>query len=344
MNRGRRSAFTLVELLVVITIIGMLMALLLPAVQAARESGRRTVCQNNQKQLVTAISAYESRMGKYPGYRNFLHNDPSDSSIHVVGSWFVMLLADMGMPQMWERWSDPSYTLAQKPTMNWDDMLTCPSDPRTAGADRSPNIAYVVNCGIQDAMHQVGTDYIGAWHKNGAAFGVFHNHDSRPGALEGNTAGVFVPPTEVSLDYISSHDGGTYTLLVSENISSGSWMDVGSLDVAGAQYAEKKMGMLWDPRHYPNSSTAPTPLEPPAINQDKEGNWPRPSSRHPGGVVAMFADSHYQFLSDGLDYTVWQHIMTPNGVRAGQTAGMTDGTNWVGIANPLNLLDPSRVR
>jgi hypothetical protein len=58
----------------------------------------------------------------------------------------------------------------------------------------------------------------------------------------------------------------------------------------------------------------------------------------------MFADSHYQFLSDGLDYTVWQHIMTPNGVRAGQTAGMTDGTNWVGIANPLNLLDPSRVR
>ena len=58
-NLMRKRAFTLVELLVVITIIGMLMALLLPAVQAARESGRRAQCLNNQKNVSLALMTYE---------------------------------------------------------------------------------------------------------------------------------------------------------------------------------------------------------------------------------------------------------------------------------------------
>ena len=70
LKRPHKSGFTLVELLVVIAIIGILVALLLPAIQAAREAGRRSACMNNLKQIGVAIANYESEKKVYPARRH----------------------------------------------------------------------------------------------------------------------------------------------------------------------------------------------------------------------------------------------------------------------------------
>src|SRR4051794_27442575 len=64
----KRNAFTLVELLVVIAIVGILVALLLPAIQGARESARQTQCRNNLKQIATSLQNFESARRFFPGY------------------------------------------------------------------------------------------------------------------------------------------------------------------------------------------------------------------------------------------------------------------------------------
>ncbi|NBP86592.1 MAG: DUF1559 domain-containing protein, partial [Mycobacteriaceae bacterium] len=93
--RRPRHGFTLVELLVVIAIIGTLMALLLPAVQAARESGRRTACLNNLKQLATAVESHKTSMGHFPtgGWStNWIGNPDRGANWRQPGGWCYTIL------------------------------------------------------------------------------------------------------------------------------------------------------------------------------------------------------------------------------------------------------------
>jgi prepilin-type N-terminal cleavage/methylation domain-containing protein len=103
----RKRAFTLVELLVVIAIIGILVALLLPAIQAAREAARRSSCSNNVKQLAVALQNYHDTYKKLP-----LANRPS-----TPGGWgtsfYVALLPYFEQRSLWEQWPwgvDDGYT------------------------------------------------------------------------------------------------------------------------------------------------------------------------------------------------------------------------------------------
>ncbi len=115
-NRPPRG-FTLVELLVVITIIGILIALLLPAVQAAREAARRLKCQNNLKQIGLALHSYESTYGCLPAgailrppYPLFSDDyDPwfeADSKAHGMQgtSWMLRILPFMEQNSLFDQW------------------------------------------------------------------------------------------------------------------------------------------------------------------------------------------------------------------------------------------------
>jgi prepilin-type N-terminal cleavage/methylation domain-containing protein/prepilin-type processing-associated H-X9-DG protein len=136
MTRRFTSAFTIVELLVVIAIIGVLMALLLPAVQAARESGRRTACMNNLYQLGMAVNRYDQDAGKIPSWSNSVGGR--------TVSWPVVLLPYIERNDLYETWTAGGVALTNINT------FTCPSSPPAKDAASPPTwvgLGYAGNCG-----------------------------------------------------------------------------------------------------------------------------------------------------------------------------------------------------
>src|SRR6187431_122044 len=132
MNRFSRKAFTLVELLVVIAIIGILVSLLLPAVQAAREAARRIKCKNNLRQHAIAVHNYLDSLQCYPasGIVNTALAD-YDSKSGTMMSWIVLLLPYIEQQPLHSQFNFGASVIAQPttdPQAAQPETLLCPSD------------------------------------------------------------------------------------------------------------------------------------------------------------------------------------------------------------------------
>ncbi len=136
--RHPQRGFSLVELLVVITIIGLFLALLFPAVQMAREMGHQTTCTNNQHEISTAILAFEASKGHLPGVLSPI----AGTSPLAYCNWVEAILPNMDRNDLWEavRTNNIAKFLNSKLP-----SFICPDDPLI-----SPQTPSVMSYGVND--------------------------------------------------------------------------------------------------------------------------------------------------------------------------------------------------
>jgi prepilin-type N-terminal cleavage/methylation domain-containing protein/prepilin-type processing-associated H-X9-DG protein len=370
-SSARRFGFTLVELLVVITIIGMLVALLLPAVQAVRERGRQTQCTNNLKQLGIAMMSYDTAKGQLPGYTQFVKRgprematisyDPNAQRFIVISadvepgnlndlegvsglSWAAMLLSRLERTDIWDQIVQPprngtAVLPVEIPKM---DSFVCPSDQDVAATAELAGISYNANTGAWD---RDGEDFlIGRQVGDSVGNGLLFD------SAEYQRQGAKGPLS--SLGKIK--DGAATTLLFAENIHKSYDPPSGGAPLFGWVGApdnyrktipsnEQQFGMVWV------VNPTPTPQEQEQINGNVDQlaefdptrtQFARPAGPHGDGVNVVFADGHGQFLRADIDYTVYQRLMTPNGRKCVDPTGWGTGVGSGGVINGFRNLPP----
>ena len=278
-----RRGFTLVELLVVIAIIGILIALLLPAVQAAREAARRSQCSNHLKQITLAILNYESTYKTLP---------PASVSSNQL-SWHVFVLSFMEQGPLYEKFDFTKHTDATpnvQLSLTRMDTYLCPS---TANEDDTRNLVNLVGGVAPYSMH-----YYGIAGPDGRNTFVTPNVDYKCSGTGANygaicTQGTMGYPTPVKLATIT--DGTSNTYLLGEC----SWTRLN-------RYRSWSRGL------YVLSSTdtaimsARNILYP--INSrltSTEFNDIPFGSQHPGGCQFSMVDGSVRFVSETIDQAIY---------------------------------------
>ncbi len=341
----RFSGFTLVELLVVIAIIGTLVALLLPAVQAARETARSNTCRNNMKQLALALINYDSTLRELPGLTNEIPNpaSPKNAAGFTVGrrvSWMVMTFPYIEQQPLWDSWTQRfpnASSAAIEPVFTPElENFQCPSDlPDGPG---TPATSYVGNAGQAFGDPTRGSASPAGFSDNNTEYapnGIFFDKNYKTNFTPSGTAAADgrEPPNrpllQSSIDYVQGSDGTSKTMMVSENIHA-LWytyphtqFDASADGSSVVPDAKHYFGFVW--HNEPNLGSSPNGVtylpEVQRVNGATLSTTPDslqffdeqlgyPSSNHPQSVNFAFVDGHVLSVNSNIDARVYAQMMT----------------------------------
>jgi len=335
MMRRKRRGFTLIELLVVIAIIGVLIALLLPAVQAAREAARRSQCVNNLKQIGLALHNYESANGSLPPSGEAFSNEypqlgwatgPQNFSMKVRILPFLeqqqaFNTVNFAVTAIWGNGNAScidGYSINLTIRQTKINSYVCPSDANDPGTGdpQLPGQSYHENGGLNR--------YNNGWFFNGINY--FQGHDG---------------PRNKTVTFASIQDGLSNTAAFSECVKGKGLMTTDGLHMTygidngvtaiaqGDPDADYKLSLLcqattsrcWDFKgevwtlHDGVRGGAYSHVCPPnrkACHQSGDESLICASSYHPGGVNVLLMDGSVKFAKSGIATRTWHAIGTRN--------------------------------
>ncbi|MDO5580581.1 MAG: DUF1559 domain-containing protein [Planctomycetia bacterium] len=342
----KKTGFTLIELLVVIAIIGMLVGLLLPAVQMAREAARRTTCINSQKNIALACANHESARKKFPQFRLNLTKDVNQAGQTWKGGgnmgWLFQLLPYMESVQIVDAWKKSTTTANDEATL---PFLHCAS----IGGQEKDSVSYVANCGYNDGA-LTGTPFKAR--DTTKYYGMFNDG----GKNDLTAADTWVENGAEALSIDDVVDGTTNTILISENVQAGSiWTseeyqvgfcypyatdfngDVTFYDPSSSSPALTPGASATSPCENLEDTTvaaiatcsngfsatdwsgvAPMKLNGCAKELTAHKSWAtaRPSSFHPGAFSIAMVDGSTKTINEDVDVKVFRQAMIPNDKKA----------------------------
>ncbi|MDG2384213.1 MAG: DUF1559 domain-containing protein [Pirellulaceae bacterium] len=323
-NRG----FTLVELLVVIAIIGILVALLIPAVNFARESARKTQCLNNVRGVGQAVIQHETSKKYFPGRVNLV---TTNSGNQLPVSWVAKLLPYIEKQNVWDLVvNDQNATNPNDPSRYSLELeiMTCPSDP-SDGSAIPGRLSYVINAGIWDREFGDSPERWNDLRANGIGHVIRNNYSQ----------------SKVDLGYLGKNDGTSSTLLLAENLNAVNWPSleeglhgiVWTLQDRWMEENERPTeGRLYKINKGSDRLTDKQLLEASQGNNVSEmASFARPSSNHSGGVNVVFCDSHASFLSEDVAPNVYAQLLTAS--RSQARHPRQGGKSWQQTPIPSQL-------